>query len=252
MKEEKNNKTLNEALPWGFWATSILGIAIIVVYTVVQLLVGLLYAMIKASSMGSDYLMILYSLENTGLFLALVTLFSAPIAIGLIFLLIKLRRGATLKSYLNLNSIERRRLTKWLAITLIFIVLYDSLTISLGKPIVPEFLITAFQTAGFAPLLWFAIIIAAPLFEEIFFRGFLFKGFQHSKIGVKGAVLLTSLIWTAIHLQYSFYELSQIFVLGIIFGIARHKTQSLYTTLAMHSVHNLIATIEVAVYLRMI
>jgi membrane protease YdiL (CAAX protease family) len=143
-------------------------------------------------------------------------------------------------------------LTKWLAITLIFIVLYDSLTISLGKPIVPEFLITAFQTAGFAPLLWFAIIIAAPLFEEIFFRGFLFKGFQHSKIGVKGAVLLTSLIWTAIHLQYSFYELSQIFVLGIIFGIARHKTQSLYTTLAMHSVHNLIATIEVAVYLRMI
>jgi uncharacterized protein len=88
-----------------------------------------------------------------------------------------------------------------------------------------------------------------PLFEEIFFRGFLFAGFQSSRLGNTGAILLTSFAWTVIHLQYEIYEMSIVFVLGIVLGIARLMTQSLYVPIAIHAVANLLATIELVVYL---
>ncbi|HDN26885.1 MAG TPA: CPBP family intramembrane metalloprotease [Thioploca sp.] len=99
--------------------------------------------------------------------------------------------------------------------------------------------------------MWFAIVVAAPLFEEIFFRGFLFAGFQSSRLGNTGAILLTSLAWTVIHLQYEIYELSIVFVLGIILGIARLMSQSLYVPIAIHAFANLLATIELVIYVGM-
>jgi len=89
-------------------------------------------------------------------------------------------------------------------------------------------MVHVYETASVAPLLWVALIAAAPLFEEVFFRGFLFEGFQHSKLGPIGTVWLTSLGWTVLHLQYGTYELGTIFVLGILFGVARLKTRSIY------------------------
>ena len=120
----------------------------------------------------------------------------------------------------------------------------DLLTRLLERPIVPEFMVNVFETAYFIPLLWVAFIIAAPLFEEIFFRGFLFEGFQHSRLGMIGTVSLTSLAWTVLHVQYGAYELSTIFVLGIVFGVARLKTRSVYPPLAMHSLFNLFAMVQ--------
>ena len=43
------------------------------------------------------------------------------------------------------------------------------------------------------------------------------------------------------------YTIVQIFLGGILFGLARLRTQSLYTTLAMHSLWNLLAMIAVTV-----
>jgi len=74
-------------------------------------------------------------------------------------------------------------------------------------------------TARFRPLLWFAIIVMAPLFEESLFRGFLIAGMQRSRIG---AILIT-----LIHLQYEAFYLVYIFIGGILLGIARVKTGSL-------------------------
>ena len=92
--------------------------------------------------------------------------------------------------------------------------------------------------------IWLAVIVAAPVFEEIFFRGFLFKGLQHSRIGPLGAILVTSLLWATIHLQYDLWDLGIIFALGIFLGFARLKTGSVYATIALHALVNLIATIE--------
>jgi membrane protease YdiL (CAAX protease family) len=111
-------------------------------------------------------------------------------------------------------------------------------------------MLAAYQSAGFAPLLWLALVVAAPLAEEVFFRGFLFQGVRHTRLGASGAVLFTSFAWALVHVQYDSYEISTVFVLGLILGVARLRTNSLYTTIAMHALVNLLATLEVAMYLQ--
>ncbi len=63
---------------------------------------------------------------------------------------------------------------------ILFLFAFDALTILLNQPVVPESMILAYQTAYISVFLWIAFVLAAPLFDEIFFRGFLFEGFMYS------------------------------------------------------------------------
>ena len=47
-----------------------------------------------------------------------------------------------------------------------------------------------------------------PVFEELFFRGFLLEGFRRTFLGTTGAVVLTSLLWAVIHTQYDLYYMA--------------------------------------------
>jgi len=92
-----------------------------------------------------------------------------------------------------------------------------------------------------------ALIVGAPLFEETFFRGFLFKGLEASFLGTVGAILVTALLWASIHVQYEIYEMSQIFVFGLLLGAARVRTGSLLAPFLAHAMANFLATLETAV-----
>lgn len=235
--------------PWGFWATVGLGALIGLAFVAAQVMVAIGFVAVEtARSSATEVTDVAQGLATNGFLLAVATLVSAPLCIGLVVLFVVARRGPRVTAYLALNRLVRRALLQWLGITLLFAVLSDGLSYLLDRPIVPDFMITAYETAGPVALLWLALVVAAPLFEEVFFRGFLFEGFRQS-IGPMGAVVLTSLAWTVLHLQYGLYELATIFVLGIVFGIARLRSGSLYAPLAMHGVVNLIATVEVATYL---
>ena len=91
------------------------------------------------------------------------------------------------------------------------------------------------------------MIVAAPLFEEIFFRGFLFQGIRHSKLGAVGAIVITAAVWAMIHMQYNAFQMSLIFLGGLLLGTARLKTDSIQPTIVMHVLWNIIALIETAV-----
>jgi hypothetical protein len=88
------------------------------------------------------------------------------------------------------------------------------------------------------------VAVAAPIFEELVFRGFMYSGFERS-LGALPAVLLTSAIFTMMHFQYNYYELLHIFVLGLVLAWARMRTQSLWTPIAMHAVNNGLAIMTV-------
>ena len=92
-----------------------------------------------------------------------------------------------------------------------------------------------------------AIVVAAPVSEETLFRGFFFAGVAHSRIGVPGAIILGSLIWALIHLQYDFYGMATIFFSGLLLGYVRFKTGSIYATMFLHGLMNLLATIETVI-----
>jgi membrane protease YdiL (CAAX protease family) len=233
--------------PWGFWAT----IGFSLLNDIVSVAVGAVIAIafiVIAKGLHPD--IEIDSLASNGLLLAIATLAGTPLTISLSLLFATLRRGLTIKEYFCLHNPGIRQYVKWGFILLLFVLCSDGLSALLGKPIVAEFMVDAYVTAQFTPLLWLAMIVAAPLAEEVVFRGFLFKGIENSRIGGTGAILISSLWWTVLHIQYDLYGMGTIFVAGLLLGIARLKSRSLYIVVMMHAVMNLIATIETAIYVK--
>ena len=87
------------------------------------------------------------------------------------------------------------------------------------------------------PYFYFIVIILAPIFEELLFRGFLFKGLRESKVGKWGTITTTTAIFAIIHI----YNVIPILFLGFLLGLAREKTGSVYVPIAMHALNNFIA-----------
>ena len=88
-------------------------------------------------------------------------------------------------------------------------------------------------------ILIFSTIFAAifgPITEEIFFRGFMY-GAVKKRIGILGAILATSLIFSILHAHIVGFM--PIFVLGILLAYLREKTGSLLPSVFVHVAHNL-------------
>ncbi|MGO8926945.1 MAG: HAD-IA family hydrolase [Limisphaerales bacterium] len=233
--------------PWGVWATLGFTAAVAGAFILVESVVVVVWVIIGAASGRS---VAPRSLETNGLLLALATCVSAPVAIALTLLFARVRREMRVADYLALRPVSPKAILQWATALLLLILVSDSLTAWLGRPIVPEFMVQAYRTAGFVPFLGLAIIVVAPLMEEVLFRGFLFEGVLHSRLGAVGAVASTSLIWALIHFQYDAYGIATIFASGLFLGYVRLKTGSLYATIFLHGLMNLVATLEVVVVLR--
>jgi membrane protease YdiL (CAAX protease family) len=90
----------------------------------------------------------------------------------------------------------------------------------------------------------FGVIILAPICEELIFRGVLFKAVSKSRAGSIGAVIITSVIFTAAHYQYGILDLVTIFVDALYWGWVRHKTGSVIIPIILHMLANTISVIE--------
>jgi membrane protease YdiL (CAAX protease family) len=244
------NPDAKKPTPWGFWPTigfsCIIGVAFLFVTVILSL--GIIVAA-KVLSPRLDIMKFAQSLNSNGLFLAGVSFVIAPLVIGLSVIFAKIRKNITIKEYLSLNRVGWRQFVKWSLILLIFTACSDALTSAFERPVVSEFMVSAYKTVYFTPLLWLAFIILTPIYEEIFFRGFVFKGIESAKIGPIGAVIITSLAWSALHIQYDLLIIASIFAGGLLLGWARLKTNSIYIPIAMHALQNLMATIAVMIYL---
>src|SRR5215510_3002362 len=149
-----------------------------------------------------------------------------------------------LREYFAIKVVPLNTTLKWIGLLAVILALFDLVTHYIGHPLVPEFMPAAYATAN--PLLpfWFALVVAAPLFEEAFFRGFLLKGLESSFAGPIGAVIVTAGLWAAIHIQYDAPEIAIIFCVGLLFGTARIFTGSLLVPIGLHAITNLAATIQ--------
>ena len=237
--------------PWGMWATAGFSLIIIAAFLFTQVVASsALVAVELRQNPALDVTAYSQSLATNGLLLAVATCGGTLTTVALVGAFVRLRKPATLIQYLHFYPVSARVLVGWLSVVLILALLWDLLTFWLGRPVVPAFMTAAYQSAGFLPLFWIALVVAAPVSEEVFFRGFLFEGIRYTRLGSVGAVILTSLGWAVVHLQYDLYEIATVFVLGVVLALARLRTNSLYTTIAMHAMVNFLATLEVAVYLR--
>lgn len=93
---------------------------------------------------------------------------------------------------------------------------------------------------------FFLIVIAAPLSEEIFFRGFVFAGIRF-RAGLVVAALGSAAIWGLFHYTGpdSWPVVLQLTVLGAILAWLYDRTGSIRAPIFLHTVNNLIAFIVV-------
>ena len=227
--------------PWGILPTFGLSALVAVSFVGIQLFVAFIWAFAAAFSHGGK---LPRGWESNGLLLAIATCVSAPVAFGFTWLFAHLRKRGPARDYLGFRGVALKSMVFWTLALLGLVAASDLLTVRLGKPLVPEFMQNAYRTAGFVPVLWLALLIAAPVAEETVFRGFLFVGILHSRLGPLGAILITSLIWALIHVQYDAYGVFTVFVTGLLLGMVRLATGSLYATIFLHFLMNLIATVE--------
>jgi membrane protease YdiL (CAAX protease family) len=83
-----------------------------------------------------------------------------------------------------------------------------------------------------------ALLIIAPVAEELVFRGFIFKGFRN-KTGFIGATVISSIIFGIAHGQLN--VALDTFALGLFLCYVYEKTGSLWTSIALHSLKNGVA-----------
>ena len=167
-------------------------------------------------------------------------LITVPLQIWFIFWLLR-RRKIDLSKNLGLYHFNTNALIYSLVA---YVILYLVLTAySYAFQISPpEEFIKLMQATPFV-LNFLMVVIGAPIVEELLFRGFLFSQLKTTKLGINGSIILTSLIWTSIHLQYDLFLLIPIFLIGLLLGYLMHKYNSLYLVIIVHAVHNLQATL---------
>ncbi len=89
-----------------------------------------------------------------------------------------------------------------------------------------------------------AVIVVAPVTEELFFRGFFYRALR-TRMRVVWAVLIDSLVFASIHVQY--ISNPEIFiVIGMFAAVAclvYEKTGSIFACIAIHATFNTVASL---------
>lgn len=78
--------------------------------------------------------------------------------------------------------------------------------------------------------------VISPIYEEIFYRGFLYRWLR-TRMGLKGALLLSSLIFTIIHIP-TYNVMPVNFFSGILFALAYERTGSIWPPVLIHGLTN--------------
>ena len=123
------------------------------------------------------------------------------------------------------------------------IILIHNLVITgLGIDIQGDKIVDIFSAIESPGWLILALVVVAPLVEEIFFRGFLFQGFR-KQYGWKVAMLLSSAVFAAAHLDPVAFIPT--FVLGIVFSYVYHRSNSVWPGVIFHFLVNAFSTCSV-------
>ncbi len=242
---------------WNLGLTIVFSLVVFMVFAVVQSIVFIMVALPKLNRIhpeGYDMTELLSNPESSELMamqsdgdvLSWVAIVSGIVGILAIWGCVKMKRGSTLKEYLNLQWPGNKKVLLWVGIMLLVSTLLE-LLVSTSESFQTDFMIDVYQSTSFMPLLYLSVGIIGPIFEEFFFRGFLFKGIEQSKLGGIGAVIITTIIFVGIHLQYEWEILLLLLPTGALLGFARLYTKSLWVPIILHIVNN-VASIVIAGY----
>lgn len=232
---------------WGPWQTTGLGFAIFIINIFTQTGVFIALAFREyALNPVPGVLEMLTSLATNGSLVSVAVIASSAVGVAMVIVFIKARRRVSIMEYLSLKPMTRGQIGVSLAVVAGLLAVAELANTVMGQNPDTGFNFQIYRTADPLALLWIAAVVFAPWFEEFFFRGFLFAGWLRSRLGPVGTVAITSALWAALHIQYSVYGMVQILIIGIVLGIMRLRTKSLWSPLLMHFAWNLTGMIAFA------
>jgi membrane protease YdiL (CAAX protease family) len=231
--------------PWGPWATigwTALCLAVLVAVQIGVVILCVVVRLVQNPRARID------DLPMNGNVIAAGTLASVPLVVGLVVFLVRIRR-CPVQDYLALGWASRRHVFLAVAGLAVLLTANDLTSYLIGHPLVPLVMVDIYRSSWF-PLLMLALLVAAPLEEEILLRGFLYKGIAAARPGPIVAVIVSSIVWGLLHIQYDWYGIVSIMIMGLYLGVVRYKTASLWLTMLLHGLANAIATVEVVIQSR--
>lgn len=180
--------------------------------------------------------------EHLGLTAWVGILVAAPAGIALFGWLARREGPAGLRRRLGLVWPRRLESLGWLLAVLAFGWLYEWTSVWLDRPPMPPVMEQLFVTAGWLPALLVAVVVLAPAFEELAFRGFCLGGL--ARLGPVAAVALSSVPFAVIHVQYDPFDVVAVLALGTLFGAARWQSGSTLLCFGLHAFHNALASLQ--------
>jgi uncharacterized protein len=222
----------------GYWAT--------IAWAVVAFLVGQFAALAIVVFWRAGKINAILETPFDGELVTLFILISNPITVAILWLAAWLSKSNP-ADYLALRWARRQDVVIGVVLLVALIVLGDGLLYLSGRELVTPFQLQSYTTAaaeGWLPAMWITAVIVAPAGEEITFRGFLFRGFVTSQRSAWPAIIIISMLWAALHIQYDWAGMLQIFIIGLFLGWVRLTSGSVLLTFLLHALFNLEGTVE--------
>jgi membrane protease YdiL (CAAX protease family) len=199
------------------------------------------------AAMGADLLRAGYD----GAAVAVSVLVGTPVQVVTLALAARMT-GENLFAYLALDVPRRLDVIVAIAALAVLIVAANLLTLAMGRELVPSFQLEVHRSAlteGAVLSLWIALIVVAPVGEELLFRGFLFRGFVREPRNALPGILAISLIWSLLHVQYDWFGAALVFAIGVFLGYMRLYSGSTTLAILLHMLLNLESVAETVIVL---
>jgi membrane protease YdiL (CAAX protease family) len=122
---------------------------------------------------------------------------------------------------------------------LVFVYIYAAIAIGITGDAPEQEVEELFESRAVLPIVGFAVIVAAPVAEEIFFRGFLFPGLVRP-LGAVWAIVASSLIFGMFHISNleTIGLVLPIGAVGALFAWLYYRTGSLWPSILSHMMFN--------------
>jgi membrane protease YdiL (CAAX protease family) len=231
---------------WKFWGTVLWGLVVFGAMFAGQMAV---VAWFVLRQQGPLDLAAAVHVLGGGLTISLSVMTGLPAVLGALWLAIRIS-GTPFSDYLALRWPSWKSVAAGIIALGVLVLGWEILSRAVGRESTPEFMMDVLRSARADGVLWLLVIafcVAAPVSEEFFARGFLYCGWSETFLGVPGAIVLSSMVWTALHLQYDWFFFGEVFSIGLLLGYLRYRYQSTWLTVIVHGLNNLAAVVQTLV-----
>jgi uncharacterized protein len=228
---------------WKFWGTALWGLFIFAAMFAGQIAVVAWFVLRRDGPI--DFAAAIHVVGG-GLTISLSVIMGLPAVLAALWVAIRASR-TPFADYLALRWTSWTNVLVGVAGLFVLVMGWDLVSRASGREVTPGFMGEVLQSARADGALWLLVIafcVAAPVTEEFFARGFLYRGWSESFLGPVGAILLSSVVWAALHLQYDWFFFGEVFSIGLLLGYLRYRSNSTWLTFFLHGLNNLAAVVQ--------